>query len=277
MPQIKMNFNFSTFPIKYFDLLEYVCDKTITQIITDDAFDLTTSQLLFLNTLIKDAQRGVPIQYLTHKAYFYKDSFYVDSTVLIPRPETEVLVEKSLHFLSHLQNFSYTLVDMCTGSGCIGLTIQKYINQPSKMYLVDISKTALQVCRKNLHQLLPDNPSIHLIQSNLFENFNVQSPIDLIVSNPPYISSKNISDLSYSVRNFEPELALNGGDDGTVIIRRLLTQSAKIISLQGAILLEIEDGQETQLIHFAETLFPTACVKATKDLFDRTRYLEIYL
>ncbi len=187
---------------------------------------------------INEMVSGTPLQYLTHKQEFMGIDFYVDENVLIPRPDTEILVEEVLNLVKDKNNIS--IIDMCTGSGAIAVSIAKYTNV-DKIYAVDISEKALEIAKKNAIKNNV-NEKIEFINSNMFEKVNCNMKFDIIVSNPPYIETNVINNLEIQVQK-EPKIALDGGRDGLDFYRRLLIDSKKRLKDFGAICMEIGYNQ----------------------------------
>lgn len=199
-------------------------------------------------------QNGVPLQYITNVQEFMGMEFFVDENVLIPRPDTEILVEDVLSIIGKQENLS--VLDMCTGSGAIAVSIAKNTNN-CKVYAVDISKNALEVAKKNAIKNEVDE-KIEFINSNMFENIDINKKFDIIVSNPPYIETDTIKQLDIQVQN-EPKIALDGGFDGLYFYRNILANSKKYLKENGTIAMEIGYNQR----------------KSVTDLF-RTQYKNIY-
>ncbi len=182
----------------------------------------------FLDVIKKRSER-YPLQYITHTAYFYGAEYYVDESVLIPRFDTENLVELVLKNEKDAKNF----LDMCTGSGCIAIAIKdnlKGINATA----ADISEAALKVAKKNADGHCADITFIH---SDLFEN--IDGKYDFIVSNPPYIVKDVISTLMPEVKDYEPANALDGGEDGLDFYRQIIKESPKYLNKKGRLYFEI--------------------------------------
>jgi len=186
---------------------------------------------------------GIPYQYITKESEFMGLSFAVNEAVLIPRPETEHLVEIGLQ---HLKNLSQTrpehaalrVLDLCTGSGCVAIAIAK-INPDCTIVASDLSTEALALARENaLHNGVEDR--ISFVQSDLFENINAS--FDLILSNPPYIPSEDLPGLQEEVRK-EPSLALDGGSDGLDFYRIIASHAEELLSEGGLLALECGIGQ----------------------------------
>lgn len=179
--------------------------------------------------VIKKRSERYPLQYITHTAYFYGAEYYVDESVLIPRFDTENLVELVLKNEKDAKNF----LDICTGSGCIAIAIKdnlKAINATA----ADISEAALKVAKKNADGHCADITFIH---SDLFEN--IDGKYDFIVSNPPYIEKDVISTLMPEVKDYEPTNALDGGEDGLDFYRQIIKESPKYLNKKGRLYFEI--------------------------------------
>ena len=187
---------------------------------------------------------GKPVSYITGMKEFMGLEFAVNEAVLIPRPETELLVEeavKELEAISREAEAVPRVLDLCTGSGAIAVSIRHFVPQ-AEVTATDLSEEALKVARENAERLTAGG--IRFLQGDLFEAFsNLQAPgselFNLIVSNPPYIPAKVIDGLMPDVKDFEPRLALDGGTDGLDIYRRLIPQAAEHLAPGGVLLLEI--------------------------------------
>lgn len=175
---------------------------------------------------------GKPITKLFKRAYFYGLEFYVNSDVLSPRQETELLVEKALQEI----NSDSKVLDLCTGSGAIAISLAK--NCDAKITASDISKKALKVAKKNAKNL---GANVKFIQSNMFEK--LKGKFDVIVSNPPYIASQDVNNLEREVKDYDPVLALEGGKDGLEFYRIITRESPRYLSKNGVLVLEIGFNQ----------------------------------
>lgn len=180
--------------------------------------------------LIRRRSEGCPVQYLTGSTEFMGLPFFVNESVLIPRQDTEVLVETALAMMKP----ECRLLDMCTGSGCILLSLAK-LGTVAEGVGVDISEGALKVAERNRENL--GLPQVRLVHSNLFES--VEGVFDMIVSNPPYIPTEDIEDLMREVRDHEPHLALDGSKDGLLFYRKLAEESGRYLVPGGSLLFEI--------------------------------------
>ncbi|HUI74274.1 MAG TPA: peptide chain release factor N(5)-glutamine methyltransferase [Candidatus Acidoferrum sp.] len=190
---------------------------------------------------------GVPTQHLTGKQEFWGLTFEVNPDVLIPRPETEHLVEVALDRLAlpelraghsqRTQGGGMTIADVGTGSGCIAIALAKELPE-AKIYATDVSPAALAVARRNAERLRFCE-HIQFVESNLFEKAPIGLSLDLIVSNPPYIGRCAAAELPREIREHEPEIALYGGEEGYEIYAELVTQSAAHLKPGGLLVLEL--------------------------------------
>lgn len=191
----------------------------------------------FFGTIEKRCRR-VPLEYIIGYTEFMGLVFEVNENVLVPRQDTEILVETALPFCEGRR-----VLDLCTGSGCIGLSIAMLAG-PDEVVLSDISEQAIRVTEKNLRRfqeeagsLLRTNKGVQLLCGDLFGP--VEGTFDIIVSNPPYIATDVITGLMPEVRDFEPTLALDGGADGMDIYRRLTEESSEYLNPDGMLIVEI--------------------------------------
>ena len=176
--------------------------------------------------------KGEPVQYITGVCEFYSNEFYVDKTTLIPRADTEILVDECIKLINEKSLLS--VIDIGTGSGCIALSILKETDN-TKASLFDIQEGALKIAEENAKKLgVYERASFHK-KDILKEDLRELGTVDLIVSNPPYIDTKTISMLDNKVKNFEPNIALDGGADGLKFYRRithLASKSAKYLAFE---------------------------------------------
>ena len=224
-------------------------------------------QMQYYLTLVEIAQ-GKPIQYITNKQEFYGSEFYVNEDVLIPQPDTEILVEEVLNIID-TYNENVKILDMCTGSGCIGISLNKKMPD-EKVTLLDISDKALLVAEKNANMILGDLSNIKFIKSNMFEE--IEEEFDIIVSNPPYIESKEIVKLDKQVQH-EPILALYGGEDGLDFYRILIEQSHKYLSDNGYLCLEIGYNQKDKVLQLLNENKNYTNIYSKKDLSGNDRII----
>ena len=183
---------------------------------------------------------GKPIQYITNNQEFMKMNFYVDENVLIPQPDTEILVYEVLKICMEYSN-GVNILDLCTGSGAIAVSLDRILRKncvDAKICASDISKQALKIARKNSEN---NNANVKIIESDLFENIEYKK-FDIIVSNPPYIRTDEIKNLSKQVKE-EPYIALNGGIDGLHFYRKIIKEAKGYIKNNGYLCLEIGYNQ----------------------------------
>ena len=198
-----------------------------------------------LNTfqkLIKERSNGKPIAYLTNKKFFWNYEFFITADTLIPRPDTELIIEQVIK--SYSKNSRSSVLDIGTGSGCILLSILK--ERPNFYGTgIDISKKSIIVSKYNTKMLKLSN-RVKLYNSDV-DNFN-NGKYDIVVSNPPYIKFKSLKYLEKNVVNFEPKLALSGGFDGFSEIRKVICKAAVLIKKNGKLFLEIGFNQKIKVI-----------------------------
>lgn len=225
--------------------------------------------------LVKRAAEQEPIAYLTGKAHFFNLELQITRDVLIPRPDTETLVENVLQLARRTIGFETPrILDLCTGSGCIALAIAHH-HKHSTLVATEISPAALDVAKKNVEQL-GLSERIALLQGDLFEPLSSQvdqAPFDLIVSNPPYIASGKIPTLDRSVRDYEPIVALDGGEDGLRIVRQILAESPARLRPAGRLYIEIAFDQAALAIAAAEQHPEYEDIRVIKDNAGNDRVL----
>ena len=203
---------------------------------------LSLEQLGKFKSLIERRKKGEPIAYLINKKEFWKDEFFVNKDVLIPRPDSELIIEQVLKIYS--KDLQLQVLDIGTGSGCILLSILK---ERSNFYGtgIDISKKSINVSKFNAKQLNLTN-RVKFFHSSV-DNFN-NGKYDIIVSNPPYIEQLSLKYLEKDVVNFEPKLALSGGFDGFSKIRKVINKASILIKKNGKFILEIGFNQKNKVI-----------------------------
>ena len=198
--------------------------------------------------LFEQRATGVPVQYLVGIQEFWGLEFVVTPDVLIPRPETELLVEEVLQLVKDpLPSESRPIVDLGTGSGCIAIALAKSL-PGVQMMATDISKNALTVARRNARRL-GVHQQITFVHGNLFEFFTKQgaSEVSMIISNPPYVPSDELETLAPEVKDHEPRLALDGGSDGLDFCRRIVQESPDHLASGGTLVMEI-GWKQSQLL-----------------------------
>jgi release factor glutamine methyltransferase len=223
--------------------LAYVLDRDRSYLLTHAEDAIREEQAERFLACLNRRTRGEPLQYITANQEFYGLNFEVSKDVLIPRPETELLVETALKLFGGTADIS--ICDVGTGSGCIAVTLLQHLPE-ARAVAIDFSAAALIVAQRNAtrHSV---NERVEFICSNCFAALNPppsgRAAFDLIVSNPPYIEEGAMADLQREVRDFEPHEALVAGPDGLVIIRRLLIEAANFLKPGGYFLFEIGFNQ----------------------------------
>ena len=202
---------------------------------------------------------GEPIQYIIGKQEFYGLDFFVNKNVLIPQPDTEILVVETLENIKqYFYSKNIKILDLCTGSGAIAISIKKnvdkYCGQTNEIWASDISHEALSIAEINSEK---NNVEINFIESDLFNNINER--FDVIVSNPPYIETNVIHNLPVEVQN-EPKLDLDGGEDGLEFYRTIAKEAPNFLNSEGIVLVEIGYNQKDEVIR----------------IFEENNYKEIY-
>lgn len=221
--------------------------------------ELSKRQEKRIEKFLKQRKKHKPLAYVLKSAEFFGFDFFVDKNVLIPRPETEELVE----LVSKNINKNSQVLDIGTGSGAIAITLQKLTN--ASVLAVDISRKALSVAKKNAKKL---DANVEFLRSNLFENL-CEKTFDVIVSNPPYISEDEFKTLDKDVRDFEPKLALVTENDGLAIYEKIINQAPKHLSENGKIFFEVGHMQAEKVKSLLEKDFENITIK--KDLEGKNR------
>lgn len=232
-------------------LLGHLLKKKRMQLYLEFERDLDEKTLALLREMVKRRVAGEPLQYITGETEFCGLKFVVDKRVLIPRPETELLVEKVVERMKTEDRRQKTedgerkevfkIVDVGTGSGCIAISLAKKV-PGVEITAIDASAEALEVARGNakLHEV---EKNVRFLKSDLLDELGSSFVADVIVSNPPYIADGELAKLPKEVRDFEPVRALAAGEDGLKVIHRLVTTARRLLSPSGFMALEIGAGQ----------------------------------
>ena len=228
-------------------ILEHVCNKNRAQLFLERDYSLSKAELDQCEKLLVRRCTREPLAYILGEQEFWSLPFKVTPDVLIPRPETELLVEAALEFVSTLgDEFQGPVLDIGTGSGIIPIVLAKELPQ-AYFYAIDRSPAALQVARENAdcHEV---SEKIQFLASDLFQGIDAGLVFPLIVSNPPYVVHDTIRGLEPEVCKYEPHLALDGGEDGLDTIRLLAEQLGEYLAPGGGIVLEIGFDQEEKIL-----------------------------
>ena len=217
-------------------ILSDIMGVTREFLITNDYLAVSKKIKKKYDCAIKRRIKKEPVAYIIGKKEFWSQNFKVTSSTLVPRPETELLI---YNVIKYLKNKKINILDIGTGSGCILLAILKEL-QFSRGIGIDVSAKAIKIAKENAKNL-------NLLNRSKFKIFDINSfnlgKYDLIVSNPPYIPFKEIRNLSRDIKNFEPIVALNGGNDGLDLIKKVIYKSTKLLKKGGLLVIEIGNKQ----------------------------------
>lgn len=218
--------------------------------------DCNEEQYRIFMDALKRRSEGEPFAYIKGEKEFMRLSFKVNKHTLIPRDDTEILVQKSIEIINSFYEVNKTIsiskktnskmriLDMCTGSGCIAISIVKYVSR-CVMDAVDVSKEALKIAKQNAKI---NDVKMNFIESNLFDKIENRNKYDMIISNPPYIESDIIDELQKEVKN-EPRIALDGGKDGLYFYKKITKEAKKYLNSNGVLLFEIGFNQAQDVIN----------------------------
>lgn len=220
-----------------------------------------------LDDAIKRLQNGEPVQYIVGNVDFYGNIFDINKNVLIPRFETEQLVEKTIDYISDYFSHDIDIADIGTGSGCIAITLSKQLG--ITVDAVDISSDALEVAKRNALNLCAN---VNFIEGNLLNPLNKK--YDVIISNPPYISEdEEIDDV---VKNNEPKLALYAANKGLKCYEDILMDANKYLKNKSILAFEIGYWQASEIKAIAKQYFPNSIIKVEKDLQGKDRFIFVF-
>ncbi len=248
-------------------LMQSTLNQTRQYVIVNDMEELEKSKEKQYFSAIKILKKGIPIEHITHQKEFMKLNFFVDKNVLIPRQDTEILVEEVIKIAQKTN--AKKILDLCTGSGAIAVSLAKYLPQ-SEITAIDISNDALKIAKKNAVSNNVEN-QITFISSDLFTNLN-EEKFDIIVSNPPYIKTNVIENLDIQVKN-EPHIALDGGKDGLYFYKKIINESYQYLKYKGFLCLEIGFDQKIDVIELIENTNNFDGTYSKKDLYDNDRII----
>lgn len=229
-------------------LLEFVLQQSREEMIRNSLEEVPEEKQKEYEEKLQEIIQGKPLQYVTHLQEFMGLDFYVDENVLIPQPDTEILVEQAIEKIQSIEDAKIQILDLCTGSGAIAVSIAKKLQEHKKEYQMvatDISEKALEVAQKNATQ---NQVKIQFLQSDMFHRLEGME-FNMIVSNPPYIETKVIDTLSKEVKQ-EPRIALDGGEDGLKFYRKILENSKEYLKKEGYVFLEIgyDQGEKMRML-----------------------------
>ena len=243
------------------ELLAFVLGVEKQYLVIHLADELNAEDYIKFKENINKLINGKPLQYITNNQEFMGLNFFVNENVLIPQPDTEIIVEETLKKCKELllKNGKIKILDLCTGSGAIAVSLSIFLGDEAEVFASDISTKALEVAKYN---------NVRFIESNLFKNIQEQK-FNIIVSNPPYIRSDVINKLSKQVQN-EPHLALDGGEDGLKFYKKIIEQSCNYIE-NGYLILEIGYDQKEDVENLLKENKNYSEIKTIQDLSGNDR------
>jgi len=216
----------------------------------------------FKAKLLRRAQHE-PVAYITETKAFWKSTFFVTPHVLIPRPETELLLETAITYVQSKQK-KLRIIELGVGSGAVIISLANTCSEHT--YLgTDYSYAAIQIAQQNARQIIGNNNQITFVVSDWFGSFSTSPPFDLIISNPPYIPTQDIKKLQPEIAHYEPQMALDGGKNGLNHIQMIIQQAANYLSADGLMLLEIGCDQGDAVEKYIAAHDPLGTVKIIKD------------
>lgn len=251
-------------------LLMYMLDETTEQFSNKLSEELSVEQEnRYFDLINKNINEDTPLSHLVGFDYFYDRKFKVTKDVLSPRMETEELIYKVLEYIKKSKKDSFRILDLCTGSGIIAITLKKEIvKKYTEIVASDISEKALSIAIENANN---NNANITFIKSDLFDN--ISGKFDLIISNPPYISYKDKITIKDSVLNYDPHLALFAEEDGIYFYRKIIENAVHYLSKDGVIFFEIGYDQKEKIFELGKN--NNFITTVYKDINDRDRIAKL--
>ena len=248
-------------------LMQFILNKPRQYIIVNDMEELNKADEEKYFNAIKKLRKGIPLEHITHQKEFMKLNFFINENVLIPRQDTEILVEEVIKIAK--QTNAKKILDLCTGSGAIAVSVAKYLPD-CEVTAVDVSNDALKVAKRNAINNQVEN-QITFVSSDMFTNLN-EEKFDIIVSNPPYIRTKVIKTLEKKVQN-EPYIALDGGEDGLYFYKEIVKNAYQYLKFKGYLCMEIGFDQKIDVIELIENEDKFENTYSKKDLYDNDRII----
>lgn len=229
-------------------LLMYILDENSQQFTNNISEQLSKEkEELYFSLIDKHIEKNVPLSHLAGFEYFYDRKFKVTKDVLSPRMETEELIYKVIEYIKSINKNNIKILDLCTGSGIIGITLRKELESKSlEVVASDISEDALKVAKENA---IMNEAEVKFIQSDIFENINEK--FDIIVSNPPYIAYNDKVTMEDNVLNYDPHLALFAEEDGMYFYREIVENAKEYLEEDGLVFFEIGYDQREKILKLA--------------------------
>ena len=248
-------------------LAQFILNMNRQEIVVNSEKEITEEQKHRYYLALIEVIQGMPVQYITNKQEFMKMEFYVDENVLIPQPDTEILVEETMKIAKAMEE-KIDVLDICTGSGCIGTSIAKNIENLKSITMSDISNKAIKIAEKNFKDNIENVQNAEFVESDMFEKINKK--YDIIISNPPYIETQKIEELPEEVKQ-EPHLALDGGKEGIDYYKILTNEAHKYLKEKGYLCMEIGYNQKECVEELLKESEKYTNIKTIKDLSGNDR------
>jgi release factor glutamine methyltransferase len=256
-------------------LLGHVLRMSKTQLYTEPERSLASAETERLNCLVQRRLAREPSAYILGRCEFYGIEFYVDCRTFIPRPETELLVEKTVELARRVSHMGKQVIIADIGTGCGAIAVSLALALPqARIYATDISASALQVAETNCRRHGVNN-QVKLLQGNLLEP--LPQPVDILVANLPYVRDSEFGDLGPEIKDHEPATALAGGREGLDRIQQMLKQTPGKIGHGGYLLLEIGQGQGGTATSLIKSYFPQGSIELIPDLSGIERVVKVEL
>lgn len=237
---------------------------------------LTAGEIFKLENLVQKRIDHMPVAYIVNSKEFYSLDIYIDGRVLVPRPETETLVEEAIRFIGEwkqLNSRTMLIADVGAGSGAISVALARNVKD-SMIFAVDISRDALDVAMINIKRYKLED-RVAVIQGNLLQQ--MRGGLDMVVANLPYIAEEDIKLLPEEISRWEPRWALNGGKNGLEVMNELIKQASEKVNRGGCILLEIGKEQDTKIYENIMEILPEANISLIRDISGINRVVKIYI
>ena len=261
--------NIKDYQFEGLSLLSKILDLDTKTVITENEIEISLEQKNLIEKLTKKRIDGIPLAYLTKEKLFFNERFFIDKNVLIPRHETEELINYFFSLIEKENLKNKRILDVGTGSGIIPIICKKKFPE-ANIFTLDKSNNAIKIAKKNADE---KKVEINLINSEIIKS-NINE-IDYVISNPPYIKTKMLSKLSNEV-NFEPKLALDGGEDGLSIIRDIfLWEKNTNKNNAKKIIIEIDENITLEVKQLAKNFYPKMSIEIIKDLAEKDRIIAI--
>lgn len=255
-------------------LLSHVLQMPREKLYVHDKLEIKGGDYARWTSVLNERKRKKPIAYILGRKEFMSMDFWVDDRVLIPRPETELIIERVLSVADGKEDYEWQIVDLGTGSGNLAISLAYYLPE-SKIWATDISEKALEVARTNAERNGSGN-RVNFLRGDWFaatEGWHLEREVDFVVSNPPYLTYVEMRSLPPDVR-YEPEIALDGGEDGLKFYEKIIGDSLRFLKKGGTLFLEIGVRQKDEVVDLINKSGGFCNTKITKDYSGFDRVIE---